>query len=102
MCSIFFFFSLVLKNTIFLFSDIYDAVDTYCSIGNKSPSSQFNHPAFTFTGSTLVNKMHFKTYILIINCKLDIKIIYLCIVSSFQRKHENVLSSTITSGGSRN
>ncbi|XP_060861317.1 uncharacterized protein LOC132938479 isoform X3 [Metopolophium dirhodum] len=32
--------------------DIYDGSDTYCPIGNKSPSSQFNHPAFTFPGST--------------------------------------------------
>ncbi|XP_025413890.1 uncharacterized protein LOC112686008 isoform X2 [Sipha flava] len=32
--------------------DIYDATDTYCPIGNKSPSSQFNHPAFIFPGST--------------------------------------------------
>lgn len=36
------------------FIDIYDAADTYSSIGNKSPSSQFNHSAFTFPGSTLV------------------------------------------------
>lgn len=38
-------------------SDIYDAIDTYCPIGNKSPSSQFNHPAFTFPGSSSVNKV---------------------------------------------
>lgn len=53
--------SLIMNNTclkcynLFLFFlDIYDAVDTYCPIGNKSPSSQLNHLAFTFPGSTSV------------------------------------------------
>ncbi|VVC31753.1 Hypothetical protein CINCED_3A009285 [Cinara cedri] len=35
----------------FIKPDIYDAADTYCSAGNKSPS-QFNHSAFTFPGSS--------------------------------------------------
>lgn len=47
--------------------DIYDAVDTYCPIGNKSPSSQFNHPAFTFPGSSSVNKVTVLLSILILN-----------------------------------
>lgn len=42
----------------FIILDIYDAADTYCPIGNKSPSSQFSHPAFTFPGSTSVNKIN--------------------------------------------
>lgn len=50
----------------FEISDIYDAVDTYCPIGNKSPSSQFNHPAFTFPGSSSVNKVKCLILILIL------------------------------------
>ncbi|XP_050421815.1 uncharacterized protein LOC126834142 isoform X3 [Adelges cooleyi] len=33
--------------------DVYDVSETYYPIGNKSPSSQYNHPAFTFPGSSL-------------------------------------------------
>lgn len=42
---------------------MYDTTDTYSPIGNKSPSTQFNHPAFIFPGSTSVNKNYFKIHL---------------------------------------